>query len=426
MKSIKTLFICILFASSISWSLTNQLNLYIPEFDNLKNEESLKWLSSGYVDILSKKFNEVDGVRVYGRSALEKILQDKSILLTQRVGTKNILLMGTYIRNLDEITVNIQIINVSNWDDIGMFSSVSSMANISNMGDKIFQQISKALGDNIPKIQNNTLNTPYSKQSDVPEINRQTKEVGKSIGSALENLEEAMDVYIGARTNEKGTTLKEGKFSKELNFGNKAIPNSPETKEALLLEEILERIGSNPYDVEINDPKIEIDPESEGNSVLFSLSINYTLKEDLIQEMLRSLPYTGVRQEGSLTTIEFSRDKFPVSGKLNERIIKGDFRIVPIVQLLNNNGGVHTTILDTADPYWHNELRKDKIAKTENIFSPLVAFTVSGWSLQVTMEAVEISAIYTLEFSRSEISNLSRINVEFLPESELRNFISSL
>ena len=148
--------------------------------------------------------------------------------------------------------------------------------------------------------------------------------------------------------------------------------------------------------------------------------------KSLIQEMLRSLPYTGVRQEGSLTTIEFSRDKFPVSGNLNERIIKGDFRIVPIVQLLNNNGGVHTTILDTGDPYWHNELRKDKIAKTENIFSPLVAFTVSGWSLQVTMEAVEISAIYTLEFSRSEISNLSRINVEFIPESELRNFISSL
>ena len=143
MKSIKTLFTGILFVSSISWSLTNQLNLYIPEFDNLKNEESLEWLSSGFVDILSKKFNEVDGVRVYGRSALEKILQDKSILLTQRVGTKNILLMGTYIRNLDEVTVNIQIINVSNWDDIGIFSSVSSMSNVPTMGDKIFQQITK-------------------------------------------------------------------------------------------------------------------------------------------------------------------------------------------------------------------------------------------------------------------------------------------
>ena len=426
MKSIKTLFTSILFVSSISWSLTNQLNLYIPEFDNLKNEESLEWLSSGFVDILSKKFNEVDGVRVYGRSALEKILQDKSILLTQRVGTKNILLMGTYIRNLDEVTVNIQIINVSNWDDIGIFSSVSSMSNVPTMGDKIFQQITKALGNNIPAIKQNSLASPFLKQSDIPEMNRQTKEVSKSIDNALENLEEAMDVYIGARTKEEGTIISEGRFTKELNFGNKKIPNAPETKEALLLEEILERIGSNPYDVEINDPKIEIDPESEGNSVLFSLSINYTLKEDLIQEMLRSLPYTGVRQEGSLTTIEFSRDKFPVSGNLNERIIKGDFRIVPIVQLLNNNGGIHTTILDTGDPYWHNELRKDKKAITEHIFSPLVAFTVSGWSLQVTMEAVEITAIYTLEFSRGEISNLSRINVEFVPESELRNFISSL
>jgi len=426
MKYIKTFIISFLLSLTFVWSFNHQLNLYIPEFDNLKNEKSMDWLSVGFVDILSKKFNEIYGVRVYGRLALEKILQDKSILLTQRVGTKNILLMGTYIRNLDQITVNIQIIDVANWNDIGVFSTVSSMGNMTIMGDKIFKQITKALENEIPKSKKNSLVSPFSPKADVPELNRQTKEVSKSIDKAIQNLEEAMDVYIGAKTKEEGTVLNEGTFTKELNFGNKKIPNSPETKEALLLEEILEKIGSNPYEVEIDDPKIEIDPESKGNSVLFSLNIKYSLKEDLIQEMLRSLPYTGVRQEGTLTTIEFSREKFPVSGKLNERIIKGDFRIVPIVQLLNANGKTHTTILDTGDPYWHNELRKDKKALTEQIFSPLVAFTVSGWSLQVTMEAVEIMAIYTLELPRSEISNLSRINVEFLPESELKSFISSL
>ena len=70
------------------------LNLYIPEFDNLRNDPSVAWLSSGFVDILSKKFTDLDGVRVYGRPALEKILQDKTILLTHRAGTDNILLLG--------------------------------------------------------------------------------------------------------------------------------------------------------------------------------------------------------------------------------------------------------------------------------------------------------------------------------------------
>ena len=68
--------------------------MYIPEFDNLRNDPSVAWLSSGFVDILSKKFTELDGVRVFGRSALEKILQDKTVLLTQRAGTDNILVMG--------------------------------------------------------------------------------------------------------------------------------------------------------------------------------------------------------------------------------------------------------------------------------------------------------------------------------------------
>ena len=194
----------------------------------------------------------------------------------------------------------------------------------------------------------------------------------------------------------------------------------------MMLEEILELVAANPYGVQIGEPKVEVDPENKGKMVFLTLPVKYSLKEDLISDMLRSLPYTGVRQEGTLTTIEFARNKFPISNKLSDRIAKGEFRVVPVVQLLDQSGNVYTTILDSGDPYWHSQSRKNTNTRTEHIFSQLVAFTVSGWSLQVTMEAVDINATYTVEMPRTEVGQLSQVVIEFVPESKLQKFLANV
>ena len=141
--------------------------------------------------------------------------------------------------------------------------------------------------------------------------------------------------------------------------------------------------------------------------------------------MLRSLPYTGVKHDGTLTSVEFARNKFPISETLNHRITKGQYRVVPVVQLLNQSGGIHTAIIDSGDPHWNQQSSLFSNAIVENIFSPLVAFTLSGWSLQVTMEAIDINANYSIEMSRSEVSQLSEIVVEFVPESNLKKFLNA-
>ncbi|HJM11344.1 MAG TPA: hypothetical protein QGF40_08185, partial [Candidatus Marinimicrobia bacterium] len=141
----------VVFSLTVSLQANSRwLNLYIPEFDNLRNDPSVAWLSSGFVDILSKKFTELDGVRVFGRPALEKILQDKTVLLTQRAGTDNILVMGTYSRDLDQVTVNAQIINISNWAELGMVRTASSMTNITIMGNDLFAKLSEGLKEHLP------------------------------------------------------------------------------------------------------------------------------------------------------------------------------------------------------------------------------------------------------------------------------------
>ena len=401
------------------------LNLYIPEFDNLRNDPSVAWLSSGFVDILSKKFTELDGVRMYGRPALEKILQDKSLLLTQRAGTENVLVMGTFIRELDQVTVNAQIINIANWDELGTARTVGSMNNLTILGNDLFGKLASGLKDRIPPSSKAGELQSLTGVTEAPELNRQTREVGSSIEDALTGLEKAMDVYIGAQGTAPKTEAGRGKFSRRLDFGTKETPAEPVSRDAMILEEILETIASNPYAVNIGEPRVEVDPESNGKKVMLTLPVKYSLKENLIGDMLRSLPYTGVKHDGTLTSIEFARNNFPLSGNLMNRINRGEFRIVPVVQLLDQSGAVHTRIVDSGDPYWQSQSEKSDRTSSEHIFSPLVAFTVSGWSLQVTMEAVDIQAEYVVEMGRSDVGRLSEVVVEFVPESEIRKFLAA-
>ncbi|MEE2876682.1 MAG: hypothetical protein VX822_02735 [Candidatus Neomarinimicrobiota bacterium] len=414
----------LLLSGSISAS-PKWLNLYIPEFDNLRNDPSVAWLSSGFVDILSKKFTELDGVRVYGRPTLEKILQDKSSLLTQRVGTENVLVMGTFTRELDQVTVNAQIINVANWDELGIARTIGSMNNLTILGDDLFSKLTSGLKDQIPPSPKAGELQSLTGYTEAPELNRQTREVGSTIEDALSGLEKAMDVYIGARGTAAKTEAGRGKFSRRLDFGTKDTPAEPASKDAMILEEILKTVAANPYSVDIGKPKVEVDPKGKGKTVVLTLPVKYSLKENLIGDMLRSLPYTGVKHDGTLTSIEFARNKFPISGNLMERINKGEFRIVPVVLLLDQSGAAHTTILDTGDPYWQGQSSRRDRTKSEHIFSPLVAFTVSGWSLQVTMEAVNIEAEYIVEMARRDVAKLSEVVVEFVPEADLRKFLAT-
>ncbi|SVC52178.1 uncharacterized protein METZ01_LOCUS305032, partial [marine metagenome] len=52
-------------------------------------------------------------------------------------------------------------------------------------------------------------------------------------------------------------------------------------------------------------------------------------------------------------------------------------------------------------------------------FSPLVDFTMGGWSLQVALEDVDIKANYKLKMSIEEVDQIGRVSLKFIPEAEL-------
>ena len=400
------------------------LNLYILEFDNIRSDPSVAWLGDGFVDMLRQSFNEIDGVRIFGRSELEEVLQDRSRLLHQPAGTRNVLVMGSFVRDLNQVSVNIQLLNISNWEQIGKVEAAGLFNQITTLGNELFLKLNSELREHLPPQKPGILQPPYAR-AEPPEYQKQVKDLGSSLSSVLEDLEESMDLYIGAREEVEGVGESYGKYYRDFAFDASGVVEARPTKEVEMLEEVLTRISKNPYRVEIGKPKIDVQ-HSKDNRAGLSIPVTYSLRENLIKDMLSSLPYTGLRQDGSITVLEFSRRKFRISDNLVKRISQGQYRVVPVIQLLDRFGKIHLVILDTSDPYWYQQTSKNVTFTTEHIFSPLVVFSVSGWSLQVTMESIDIKAIYKLELPRTEIANFSRVQVEFVPETELLQYLSEI
>jgi len=307
---------------------------------------------------------------------------------------------------------------------LGKVVTRGSLNRVPALSSDLFRKVSEALKGQLPSQEPGTLKTPLV-EAKPPQYSQQMKDLNLSLASALEALVEAMDLTIGAREFADGTVESHGKFSRDFTFGSSGNEEVMPPEDVEMLEEILTRISSNPYQVTIGKPEMEI-KDDNSKMIVLTLPVKYSLRENLIKDMLKSLPYTGVRQKGSLTTIEFSRNKFPLPEFLNDRVKKGAFRTVPIIQLLDYDGKVRTVILDSTDPYWYKRKAGSVNYVTEHIFSPLIVFTIGSWSLQVTMEAVDIKANYVLELPQKEVARYARVLVEFVPETELSQFLSAL
>jgi hypothetical protein len=59
--------------------------------------------------------------------------------------------------------------------------------------------------------------------------------------------------------------------------------------------------------------------------------IEYSLKEHVISDMLKSLPYSGLKQNGSLMIFDFNKEKFNFSDVLHEKSRFGQYRAIPVI-----------------------------------------------------------------------------------------------
>jgi TolB-like protein len=406
---------------------TPKLYLYLLPFDNINNEQAIAWLGLGFTDMLTKEMTAIEGLFLRNRGDLENIMNNRGLLLKQPRDSRNILVLGKYSRKMDEISVDMQFIDIANWEELDKREAIGSYNNVPQLNNELAEVVKTVCIPYLPEKKTTKKIYPDFTTPQATAIPRTFGERGavitSSIDDALIELERSMDFVIGARGKPKETLAKKPVAEDEwvVDINNRPFnePLPENVNNTVLLDQVLANLMDKPYDVFIYKPTYVYDEDEDDNMITVNMRVDYGIKGDIINDMLTSLPYTGIKQDGSLTIVHFDRENFNFPPELTKNISLGNYRAVPVIRFLDKDGIVMAIILDTPESRWY-DMSSNKIYFIPlHQFSPLVDFTMGGWSLQVALEDVEIKAHYSLQMSIEEVDRISRVSLKFVPEAEL-------
>jgi len=406
---------------------TPKIYLYLLPFDNINNEQAIAWLGLGFTDMLTKEMTAIEGLFLRNRGDLENIMNNRGLLLKQPRDSRNILVLGKYSRKMDQISVDMQFIDIANWEELDKREAIGSYNNVPQLNNKLAEVVKTVCIPYLPEKKTTKKIYPDFTTPQATAIPRTFGERGavitSSIDDALIELERSMDFVIGARGKPKETLAKKPVAEDEwvVDINNRPFnePLPENVNNTVLLDQVLANLMDKPYDVFIYKPTYVYDEDEDDNMITVNMRVDYGIKGDIINDMLTSLPYTGIKQDGSLTIVHFDRENFNFPPELTKNISLGNYRAVPVIRFLDKDGIVMAIILDTPESRWY-DMSSNKIHFIPlHQFSPLVDFTMGGWSLQVALEDVEIKAHYSLQMSIEEVVRISRVSLKFVPEAEL-------
>jgi hypothetical protein len=404
-----------------------KLYLYLLPFDNINNEQAIAWLGGGFADMLTKEMTTIEGLFLRNQDDLENIMNNRALLLKQPRDSRNILALGKYSRKMDQIAVDMQFIDIANWEELDRRQVIGSYNNVPQLNNELAEVVKTVCTPYLP--QKKTTKKIYPDFT-TPQATAIPKTFGdrgavitSSIDDALIELERSMDFVIGARGKPKEAPAKvpvaEDEWVVDINNRPFNEPTPENVNNTALLEQVLANLMDKPYDVFLYKPTYVYDEDEDDKMITVNMRVDYGIKGDIINDMLTSLPYTGLKQDGSLMIVHFDRENFNFSPELTKNISLGNYRAVPVIRFLDKDGIVMAIILDTPESRWYNVSSNKIYFIPLHQFSPLVDFTMGGWSLQVALEDVEIKAHYSLQMSIKEVDRISRVSLKFVPEAEL-------
>ena len=404
-----------------------KINLYLIKFDNIQDDKAVEWLRDGFPDLIREEFIKNNDIKLRNQSDLERVMNNRTLLRRASRRSRDILLLGKFDRIQDEVNIGLQLVDIANWEELDKRNFTGSHQDISSLSNRLVETVHTMLMPLFPvkkevKKDSQVL-TSSTSQYVTKEMPQRAYELTKSIDRGIDLLEESMDLVIGAKEIPPETDPDiTGEWVLDLNVNNQEQENPENDINTRMLIQVLENLTTSPYKVRLSKPRFEYDTEND-DQMNVVLPVTYSLKEHIIKDMLTSLPYSGLRQEGSFTVFIFDKEKFNFPADLKERLRTGAHRVIPVVRFFNDEGEIVVVIVDTPEAYWHSKTSKNVMFIPTHHFSPLIDFTVGGWSLQIAMETVNISVDYTFTMNLDKIHQLGKVSLKFIPETELGNYL---
>ena len=424
----KSIFSIILLACIVN-AAPPALHVYVIPFDNSKNDIAIGWLSDVFAEMVNSELSQHERIYLKNKDGLEEIMTNRSLLLQQRPGTKNLLVLGKFERSLNIITISIQLIDIATWDELSNGKVRGDYNNITDINRKLSESVNTMLLPYLPKVEKGpypTL-TEGKRMRIPPSYGEKAIDMSTAIDVAIIDLEKKLDLNIGARgeIDPKGLREENGEWVLDISKDSYKDDRPENQINTDMMVDVLSNLMGNPYEVKLESPQFNYDPKNRKEFQIV-MSVNYALKGNIIKDMLTSLPYSGLKQDGNLTVFYFNRDKYNFPEEITEKIQLGIYRTTPVIQLQDANGNPLVILVDSPDQSIHALNSNRVIYKPFHYFSNLIDFTVGGWSMQVALETVDIPASYRFNMDVNRANDISRVSLKFIPENELHSFLSKL
>ena len=410
--------------------------VYLLPFDNIQNDPAVEWIAAGLTDMVQQELKNNYGVRMKTKDDLEVIMNDRSLMLKQPRGSRNLLILGKYNRQLDKVHVSIQVVDVATWEELAVRQIMEVYTQMASLNKAVGTAVQQMITPYLPS-QPVAKISPFPAFSEPKEVKKrhpisvQSEKVASNLDQQIAELEASMDVLLGARVRNKDQPKKgiprfvSGEWTLDFDVDRKLEDNPENAANTLMLAAVLDQLLTNPYDVELQRPEFEYHEDDELYMTV-RFPVVYKLKDKIIKDMLSTLPYTGLEQNGTLTIFYFDRNSFNFPKKHVDAIKAGTFRIVPVIRIFDQNRNTLIVVADTPETYWHTRTSDKVLYVPQHQFSPLIDFAIGGWSLQVAMETVEIQAVYEFILPVTEVESLSNVSLKFVNENELNSFLDPL
>ena len=432
------------------------------EFDNLEENFRFNWLSKTLPNLIKEKYASRSNVNIQYAGTIEPYFVDSTPAFDS---ANNILVNGSFFSKKDSLKIIVEVFDLSTWETIGRSVIVADYEDIASIYDQFIHTVGVILKPHLPKFimtykeilnnevedrKNNKEVTKSAKKQDkkdksssmitekelIPIIiqtssTRETVQTSLSvfeqahnrINNALDELEIYADEYYKLRQEDTDRGQFGTRYFREFDLDEERkypVSIEQDTKQFIkLLDGILE----NPYDVLIGEMEVIIDRRAP-QMVTVQLPIDYSLKNNLIQEMFINLPHEKVVNKNGNILIKFPKEYYQFTREFMKKLSLMEFQITPVILLTDKVGKLQLAILDSWEKKY-NQLESSVVDFVKvNKFYPLLAVLQGEDDIQISIDKSASTSVYRFSAPIDKLGDYSKVIVKFIPNDELESFLS--
>ena len=421
MKNYIKYFFSLIVTTSMCFSASGYNTIYLMEFDNLKNDFTQFHMKGALPDLIKENYKFREDIKVEYAGNIVPYIEKYKIPGEDSI--KGLIINGSFQTVNGEFYIKYEAYDVHSWKQLVKQQIFCPINDIICVHDGFLISIEKNISPFLTDGLDVDATIRSLEREEMKSISHDSDKGSKHDSGAVHKNQKQFNLKTELDDQYDNQGQYGNRYYREFNL-EELIPNKfpGYRKNSKKLVEILEEILNNPYDVNIGDLSLELDPYNS-DIIMAELPIQYSMRNLLSKELFTNLPHQKYLAENDNVILQFSNNDFIFDDGLMEELALMQFQIMPVIFFNNKIGRPQFIILDSwNDKYEHLTPYKISILQ-ENQFKPLFAVTPGIDKVQLTINTGTLEALYRFPITYEKMGDYTKVIVKFMKETELKELL---